>query len=92
MKLGKYDWNLFGKLKGDHEDGRFYYIDNEDGGSRKISKADYRDTVSKIKKQIQDEHLIGKLVEYRTSKNSRDWPSDEWFSAIRLAKTDSSSS
>ena len=92
MKSGKYDWNLFGKLKGDREDDDYYYIDSEDGKSRKISKADYGYTVLKIKKQIQDQHLIGKLVEHRTSKNSSDWSSDEWFSAIRLAKTDSSSS
>lgn len=81
-------WNNFGILTHESEDEKYLYIHNDKDGirdknhCRKISKAKYSSTLPNLRKKIQT--LIGKPVIFRTSQNTANWTTSEWFSDIDI--------
>jgi predicted transcriptional regulator len=56
------------------------YIVNSQGLKLKMSVAKYKATAKRVKQQAKS--LIGSNVRVRTSKNTANWSSAEWFSDI----------
>lgn len=82
-------WNEFGVLAyiNPPEDLKFLKVRNVEGKECKMSKERYRDSCQRIREKL--EPLIGKRVDLRTSKNTRDWNEDIWFSDVRESQYDS---
>lgn len=74
-------WNEFGILTRADEDETYFYIYNDQGDRRKISKYKYRSILDKIREKVQT--FMGKSIIFRTSQNTADWSVSEWFSDIR---------
>jgi hypothetical protein len=75
--------NKFGTLKSAELSGSFVIITNTDGESRKMSRTKYQESADEVYSRAQS--LIGEQVSIRTSQNTANWNSDEWFSDIFLS-------
>ena len=77
----KFLWADFGILDKPEEDTFYLYAINTSGEKRKISKRKYKNWPYILKKI---ELLYNKPCILRTSQNTGDWKSSEWFSDITL--------
>jgi len=81
-------WTEFGKLV-DYDDGvidpRYLFIINENNERRKISIPKYGVSVDLIRQKIVA--LLDKNIQIRTSQNTGDWSTEEWFSDLSLSNT-----
>jgi hypothetical protein len=77
-----FSWNNFGILAGQSEDEKYFYIHNQNGSDRQISKAAYRSSLPNLRLKVK--RLIGKPVLFRTSQNTSDWTESKWFSDIDI--------
>ncbi len=73
-------WNNFGILTHSDEDEKYFYIHNDKGDWRKISKEKYAPNLPNLKAKVQT--LMGKPIIFRTSQNTANWSPSEWFSDI----------
>lgn len=73
-------WNNFGILARESEDEKYFYIHNDKGDWRKISKEKYASNLPNLKAKVQT--LMGKPIIFRTSQNTANWSPSEWFSDI----------
>jgi hypothetical protein len=80
MKNVHFEWNNFGLLTEVTCDDKMIYIVNSQGLKLKMSVAKYKATAERVKQQAKS--LIGSNVRVRTSKNTANWSSAEWFSDI----------
>ncbi|MGB0343470.1 MAG: hypothetical protein ACPGGG_08550 [Parvibaculales bacterium] len=77
-------WNKFGVLDDRDEDERYFYIFNENGDWRKISKEKYADSMPDIREKVEQLLAAKKPILFRTSQNTGDWSTGEWFSDVSL--------
>ena len=81
-------WTEFGKLV-DYDDGdfdpRYLFIINDNNERRKISIQKYGASVDIIRQKINA--LLDKNIQIRTSQNTGNWSTEEWFSDLSLSNT-----
>lgn len=75
-------WNNFGTLSKVEKTTSYIIITNHKGYERKMSRHKYQESAEWVYKASLE--LIGKEVEIRTSQNTSDWSTSEWFSDIDL--------
>ena len=73
-------WNYFGTLSKVERTSNYIIITNHKGYERKMSRQKYQESAEFVYKVALD--LIGEEVEIRTSQNTSDWSTSEWFSEI----------
>jgi hypothetical protein len=74
-------WNEFGTLKDVRKSPSLVIIENEQGDILKMSIKKYKESALKVYEKSKP--LIGKSVIVRTSQNTADWSTQEWFSEIK---------
>lgn len=79
-----FTWTKFGIMAPPQEDAFYLYAVNTDGSKRKLSKRTYP-TAPAIKQKCIS--LIGHPTVIRTSQNTANWSTSEWFSDISLDDT-----
>ena len=79
-----FTWTKFGIMAPPQEDAFYLYAINTDGSRRKLSKRTYP-TAPAIKQKCIS--LIGHPTVIRTSQNTANWSTSEWFSDISLDDT-----
>ena len=85
-------WTEFGTLERSFEssDGRYLIIENDQHETRKISLKKYEAAIPRLRDKIAV--LTKQAIQIRTSQNTGDWSSSEWFSDISLSNTEVSDS
>jgi hypothetical protein len=78
--MNNFVWNDFGTLASARKSGSLVFIENSSGDIRKMSINKYKETAIEVFKKAQT--LIGQKVTIRTSQNTSDWSTNEWFSEI----------
>lgn len=78
--MNNFEWHYFGKLEKVSNDEDYLYITNAEGRILKMSLKKYKENALSVKEKSQS--LIGLKVIVRTSKNTSNWSSSEWFSDI----------
>lgn len=73
-------FNDFGTLSKVEKNYSFVLITNTAGQIRKMSLSKYKESADEVYNKAQS--LIGQEVIIRTSQNTNDWSSSEWFSEI----------
>lgn len=81
MENNNFVWNDFGRLKGVSNDDSMVYITNTEGKTLKMSKRKYKKSALIV--QSKAENLVNHSVQVRTSQNTANWSSAEWFSDIK---------
>ena len=81
MENNNFVWNDFGRLKKVDSDNSMIYITNSEGEVLKMSKRKYKESALGVNNKA--ENLIGQSVQVRTSQNTANWSSTEWFSDIK---------
>ncbi|MEZ9143964.1 hypothetical protein AB4138_05965 [Vibrio sp. 10N.286.52.C3] len=78
--MNNFVWNDFGTLTSARKSGSIVLIENSTGDVRKMSINKYKETAIEVFEKAQT--LIGQTVSIRTSQNTSDWSTNEWFSEI----------
>ena len=80
-------WTEFGILERSFEssDGRYLIIENDQHETRKISLAKYASAIPRLRDKI--EVLTKRAIQIRTSQNTGEWSTSEWFSDLSLSNT-----
>ncbi|GAD89656.1 MULTISPECIES: hypothetical protein [Vibrio] len=73
-------WHSFGILSEVTKDNSYVYIKNSDGRYLKMSIGRYKESALNIYDKALT--LKGQNVEVRTSQNTSNWSTQEWFSEI----------
>lgn len=81
-------WTEFGILERSFEssDGRYLFIENDQHETRKISLTKYAAAIPRLRDKIAI--LNKRAIQIRTSQNTGDWSTSEWFSDISLSNTE----
>ncbi|MDH1314881.1 hypothetical protein N5C36_12395 [Shewanella xiamenensis] len=82
--MNKFIWNNFGTLVSASKVGLMVVIKNSAGDTRKMSVNKYKNSALDVLNKAQT--MIGQTVVIRTSQNTNDWSTDEWFSEIDIVQ------
>ncbi|MDN3716537.1 hypothetical protein [Vibrio breoganii] len=80
--MNNFVWNNFGILKSVTKSGTMVLIKNNSRDTRKMSINKYKESALEVYEKAQT--MIDKPVMLRTSQNTNNWDSNEWFSEIEL--------
>ncbi|MEZ9236649.1 MULTISPECIES: hypothetical protein [unclassified Shewanella] len=87
--MNNFVWNDFGTLANVSKTDSMIYIENTSGDVRKMSIRSYQvSAMSVYEKALM---LKGRKVRIRTSQNTDNWNTNEWFSEIVLIDNEHSS-
>lgn len=85
--MNNFVWNNFGVLENASTTDTMVLITNTEGQTRKMSIAKYKETAFHVFEKALT--MKGKAVTVRTSQNTNNWNTSEWFSDLELAKKSS---
>lgn len=83
LEMDNFVWNDFGVLSDVSKSDTMVFVRNSQGEQRKMSITNYKDSAFEVFEKALS--LKGKSVQLRTSQNTADWRTDEWFSGIELS-------
>lgn len=75
-------WTSFGTLVNVSKSPTMVLIENVQGQVLKMSLSKYQESAIEVYQKAQQ--LVGKAVTVRTSQNTGDWSTSEWFSDLKL--------
>lgn len=78
--MNNFVWNEFGTLVSMSKSDSMIFIKNSVGDVRKMSITKYKEKALEVYKKAQI--MVGKNVTIRTSQNTNNWSTNEWFSEI----------
>lgn len=78
-------WTSFGILSKVSKSSSMVLIENEQGQVLKMSLSKYQESAIEVYQNAQK--LVGKVVTVRTSQNTGNWSTSEWFSDLKLEHT-----
>jgi DNA invertase Pin-like site-specific DNA recombinase len=84
LEMNNFVWNDFGTLVSASKVGSIIIIKNSIGDTRKMSITKYKESALEVLNKAQT--MIGQTVMIRTSQNTSDWSTQEWFSEIDIIK------
>lgn len=82
--MNKFVWNEFGILASVRKNEAMVFIENSNGVVRKMSVKKYKESALEVYEKAHS--MIGQAVTIRTSQNTSNWDTQEWFSEIDIAK------
>ncbi|GAL11604.1 hypothetical protein JCM19233_2594 [Vibrio astriarenae] len=80
--MNNFVWSDFGVLASVRKNNSMVFIENNQGAVRKMSVTKYKENAVEVYEKAQS--MIGKPVSIRTSQNTNNWDTSEWFSEIEL--------